>query len=250
MANEIIFQPLTLDIIRKHFISFEHHTQFFPIHYYSNYEGKDPNLDNELKKKKPEDIFTNIFIPNGDAYWKEIQNYFSDNDRYIYFLNNWLLTNTKQKNGEYIILCGTSKVTGDDGYLSYGLQICDGNFLSENCLNVDCYIQKLPVDKYPINNSINKLPKFGYLNDKYNTYIKIYTENEKFESNKYKENKNEYFGYSQIEQYKDIKEYKKNQNISYKNIENYKNYKIYIIFVIIIVIIIFITTSSIIIKKL
>ncbi len=207
MTKKITFQKLTLDIIRKHYIDFEASEPFYPIKYYAAIHGENPNLDKKLIYKNPIKVFNNTFIPNGNAIWTKPDNYNMpfNSDEELYILSRWLFTGSKQKNGEYLLLNGLLSRDNNEKFDSEPLQICDGNYIAENCANVYCWIQKLSKDKYPINNSNKNLSKKKpYINDMYHTYIKTINNKDNFTDHFIPRNLKSHengFGYAHVNYY-------------------------------------------------
>ena len=152
LENKINFQPLTIELIRKKYWNAKT-KKWKPIKSYyadsadpNDYRFGPVNIDNIQDRNKREEIFCDEFIPNGDL--EESYQYTDKTDKTDKTYKNWLQSkklgpykyedyNYKNKR-TYVFLEGKRKYCGDDKFLDDGggdgMQICQGNYVSANCV--------------------------------------------------------------------------------------------------------------------
>ena len=141
LKNKLIFKPITVELLKKKYWNSKT-KKFKPVkYYYSN--GDDPTNENygpqmvkNIKdKNKRSKVFCNQFTPNGDLI---------EYDKITGLKNNKLkLSDHKNYNHKknFYYLDGKMKYCGsDEEFDNEGLQICNGNYLSPNCVNSPAWI--------------------------------------------------------------------------------------------------------------
>ena len=152
LKGKINFEPLTVELLRKKYWN-SHTKKWMPIHSYYG-DGGDPNderfgpvyLPNVKDRNNRKKLFCNQFIPTGNLIEKNMKTL----KRKTY--KNWLKSNKigpyKYKDYDYknkqqfFYLDGKMKFCGDDQiYEDLGLQICQGNYVSDNCVGGPNWIE-------------------------------------------------------------------------------------------------------------
>ena len=158
LPNKINFQPIIIPILRKKYWNAKT-KKWKPIkYYYAN--GDNPNdsrfgpvmINNVKDRNNREKVFCNEFIPNGDL---DESNFDWNKKREVKTHKNWLqgkkLGPYKYKNYDYknekkiFYLDGKTKFCSDNKYNEgIGLQICNDNYVSGNCIDGPSWLK---VDK-------------------------------------------------------------------------------------------------------
>jgi hypothetical protein len=154
LPNKIDFQPITIPLLRKKYWNAKTKT-WKPIkYYYAN--GDNPNdsrfgpvmVNNVKDRNKIEKVFCNEFIPNGNL---DETHFDLSKKREVKTHKKWLqgkqLGPYKYKNYDYknekklFYLDGKTKFCGDNKYNEgYGLQVCNDNYVSGNCIDGPSWI--------------------------------------------------------------------------------------------------------------
>jgi len=152
LKNKINFQPITIEILRKKYWNSKT-KKWKPIkYYYANGDYPNDNkygpvmIDNVQDRNNREKVFYDKFTPNGNLIEKDMK------DHKIKRYKDWLQSdkigpykyldyNYKNKR-KFFYLDGKTKYRGDNKeYKDRGLQICQGNYLSGNCVDGPSWIE-------------------------------------------------------------------------------------------------------------
>ena len=152
LKNKINFQPITVEILRKKYWNPNTKKWKSIKYYYAN--GDYPNderfgpvmIDNVLDRNNREKVFYDEFKPNGDLIERDMKT--NKLKKYKNWLQSDKLGPYKYKDYNYLnerkffYLGGHMQYRGDNTvYKDKGLQICQGNYLSGNCVDGPSWIE-------------------------------------------------------------------------------------------------------------
>ena len=152
LKNKINFQPITIEILRKKYWNQDTQKWNTIKNYYAN--GDYPNnkqtgpemIDNVQDRNNREKVFYDEFTPNGDLIERDMKTH--KVKKYKKWLQSDKLGPYKYKNYNYLNkrkffnLGGQTRYRGDNTvYKDIGMQICEGNYVSGNCIDGPGWIE-------------------------------------------------------------------------------------------------------------
>lgn len=151
LKNKINFQPITVEILRKKYWNQDTQKWNTIKNYYAN--GDYPNnkkigpemIDNVQDRNNREKVFYNEFTPNGDLIETDMKTL--KDKKYKKWLQSDKLGPYKYKNYNYLnkrkffYLGGHTRYRGDNTVYKDGMQICEGNYVSGNCIDGPGWIE-------------------------------------------------------------------------------------------------------------